>query len=178
MEAMGTSESLRLVGGRNGPPVLSSAVRTGTSLNDADPVRIVLVERKQRLLGSDHAVGVIFSVVAEKAHGDPLRHGANRPVVAGEIFGIANFAGLARAVNQLLDLAALAGVEDLLVSVEGRIELRAPLFYLRDSTPQRAALCAGPSSSRGICKLPDAHAAQLPRTPVPDVGSTREERSC
>src|SRR5215208_6781818 len=110
-------------------------------LNDADPVRIVLLERKQGLLGSDHAVGVIFSVVAEQAHGDPLRDGANRHVVAGEIVGVANFAGLTRAADQLLDLAALAGVEGWLVSVEGRIERHDSPIYLIDATPQRAALC-------------------------------------
>jgi hypothetical protein len=47
------SKSLRLIGGRYGPPVRSMAVRTGPALNDADPVRIVLVERKQTLLGSE-----------------------------------------------------------------------------------------------------------------------------
>src|SRR5215217_7879411 len=142
------------MGGRYGPPVRSRTVRTGASLNDADPVRVVLVERKQRLLGSHHAVGVSFSVVAEQAHGDPLRDGANRPVVAGEIVGVANFAGLTRAADQLLDLAALAGVEGWLVSVEGRIERHDSPIYLIDATPQRAALCTALSRSRGICKLP------------------------
>jgi hypothetical protein len=87
------------VGGRNGLPVRSRAVRTEPALNDADPVRIVLVERKQRLRGSDYAAGVIFSVVADQAHGDSIRHGANRHVVAGEIVGVANCAGLARTPN-------------------------------------------------------------------------------
>ena len=45
------------------------ALRTGASLDDADPVRIVVVESKQGLLGPDHAVRVTFSVVAEQAHG-------------------------------------------------------------------------------------------------------------
>jgi hypothetical protein len=125
---------------------------------------------KQRLLCSDHAVGVIFSVVAEQAHEDPFRNGANCPVVAGEIVGVAHFAGLARAAHELLDLAALAGVEGWLVRVEGRIVRHDSPIYLRDSTPQQAALCTGPSSSRGICKLLNTRAAQLPRTPVPDLG--------
>ena len=121
-------------------PVRSWSIRTGASLNDADPVRIVLLERKQRLLGSDYAVCVIFSVVAEQAHGDPVRLGANCPLVAGEILGVANFAGLACAAHQLLDLAALGGVEGRWVSVEGRIEGMIPLSP-QGSTLQRAALC-------------------------------------
>jgi hypothetical protein len=101
------------------------------SLNDADPVRFGLVERKQRLLGSDYAVCVIFSVVAEQAHGDPVRHGSNCPVVAGEILGVANFAGLACAAHQLLDLAALASVKGRLAGVEVRIERHDPLICPR-----------------------------------------------
>jgi hypothetical protein len=149
--------------------VRSRAVRTGPALNDADPVRIVLLERKQRLLGSDHAVCVIFSVVAEQAHGDSIRPGANRHVVAGESVEVANFAGLARAAHQLLDLAALGGVEGRWVSVEGRIEGMIPLSP-QGSTLQRAALCTSLSPSLSICKVLDTHAAQLTRTPVPDVG--------
>ena len=106
-------------------------LRTGASLDDADPVRIVLIESKQGLLGPDHAVRVTFSVVAEQAHGDAVRHGANRPVVAGEIVGVANFAGFACAPHQLLDLAALAGVELRLAGVEVRIERHDPLISLR-----------------------------------------------
>ena len=119
----------------------SAQHRTGAELNDVDPVRIVLLQSEQRLLGSDHAVGVIFSVVAEQAHGDPVRLGANRSVVAGEILGAANLAGLARAAHQLLDLAALAGVEGRLAGVEGRIERHDPPISPSDSKPQRAALC-------------------------------------
>ena len=107
-------------------PPAGLGYRTGASLNDADRVRIVGVESKQRLLGSDHAVRVFFSVVAEQAHGDAVRHGANRPVVAGEIVGAANFAGLACTTHQLLDLAALAGVEVWLAGVELRIERHDP----------------------------------------------------
>jgi hypothetical protein len=117
---------LRLVSVRFGT-VRSWTVRTGASLNDADPVRILVLERKQRLLGSDYAVRVIFSVVAEQAHGDPVRHGANRRVVAGEIVGVANFAARACTAHQLLDLAALASVEGRLAGVEVRIERHDPL---------------------------------------------------
>src|SRR5918998_3462695 len=96
------------------------------SLNNADSARVFVVESKQRLLSSDHAIRVIFSIVAEQTHGDPMRHGANRPVVAGEILGAANFAGLACAAHQLLDLAALASVELWLAGVELRIERHDP----------------------------------------------------
>jgi hypothetical protein len=106
------------------------------SLNDADLVRIVFLERKQSLLGSDYAVCVIFSVVAEQAHGDPVRHGANRSVVAGEIVGAANLAGLACAAHQLLDLAALAGVEGRLAGVEVRSERHEIPLSAQDSTLQ------------------------------------------
>src|SRR5215218_528419 len=115
--------------------------RTGGKLNDADPVRVVLLQSKQRLLGSNHAVGVIFSVVAEQAHGDPVGLGANCPVVAGEILGVANFAGLACAAHQLLDLAALAGVKGRLAGVEVQIERHDLLISPSDSKPQRASLC-------------------------------------
>ena len=115
----------------------SSTLRTGVELNDADPVRIALLERKQSLLGSDYAVGVIFSVVAEQAHGDPVRHGANRSVVAGEILGAANLAGRACAAHQLLDLAALAGVEGRLAGVEVRSERHEIPLSAQDSTLQR-----------------------------------------
>ena len=114
------------------PPQASQCptLRTGASLDDADPVRIVVVDSKQGLLGPDHAVRVTFSVVAEQAHGNAVRHGADRPVVAGEIVGVANFAGLACAPHQLLDLAALAGVELRLAGVEVWIERHDPLISL------------------------------------------------
>ena len=104
------------------------------SLNNADPARIFVVESKQRLLGSDQAIRVIFSIVAEQTHGDAMRQGANRPVVAGEILGAANFAGLACATHQLLDLAALASVELWLAGVE--------LWIERHDTPICPTLCA------------------------------------
>jgi hypothetical protein len=107
----------------------SSFCPIAPELNDADPVRVALLQSKQGLLGSDHALGVIFSVVAEQAHADPVGPGANRPVVAGEILGVANFAGLARAAHQLFDLTALAGIEGRLAGVEVRIERhRSPYF--------------------------------------------------
>jgi hypothetical protein len=133
------------------------------SLNDADLVRIVVLERKQSLLGSDYAVCVIFSVVAEQAHGDPVRHGANRSVVAGEILGAANLAGLACAAHQLLDLAALAGW---LASRSGVNGMRSP-YLPKTLRYNGAARGTSLSPCRSICKLLNTHAAHLPRIPVP-----------
>src|SRR5918995_2531765 len=158
--------------------------RAGAELNDADPLRIVLPQSKQRLLGSDHAVGVSFSVVAEQAHGDPLRRGTNRPVVAGEILGVAKFAGLTRAAHQLLDLAALAGVEGRLAGVEFRIERHdCPVFPIdsishnvRRLAPVRGlpwytqaagnACSPTPESTRSRCRVKRGRAKRLGSGPL------------